>query len=229
MNCGEQPFLPHEPAYIEQHGLFNQVPYITGVTKRESASFVTEKMMSQASYWQDINNDLEQVVPVTLGLAKGSQKSKEVAQKVKSFYFGNKTISYENRELWISLQTDLLFVTGVIQTVHTHANHSASKTYNYQFVYGHSGHAMELIFVLYNGKMQGESSNSVKIARIVGGLWTSFAKTGVPSVEGVAAWKPVTSNGSYPYLEISLSPVLKYNLEKEHMDFWENIYNEYGN
>ncbi|XP_063223074.1 esterase E4-like [Bacillus rossius redtenbacheri] len=225
---GEQPFLPHEPAYIEQHGLFNQVPYITGVTKREGASFVTEKMMSQASYWQGINNDLEQVVPVALGLAKGSQKSKEVAQKVKSFYFGNKAISYENRELWISLQTDLLFVTGVTQTVHTHARHSASHTYNYQFVYGYATHGMEYMFVVYNGKMQGESSNAVKLARILGGLWTSFAKTGVPSVEGVAAWKPVTSQASYPYLEISLTPALKYNLEKERMDFWEKIYNEYG-
>ncbi|XP_063223076.1 uncharacterized protein LOC134531312 [Bacillus rossius redtenbacheri] len=226
---GEQPFLPHEPAYIEQHGLFNQVPYIAGVTKRESASFVTEKMMSQASYWQGINNDLEQVVPVALGLAKGSQNSKEVAQKVKSFYFGNKAISYENRELWISLQTDLSFVRGVTQTVHTHAKHSACHTYNYQFVYGNATHGMEKQFVVYDGKMLGENSDEVKLARILGGLWTSFAKTGVPSVEGVAAWKPVTSNGSYPYLEISLSPILKYNLEKEHMDFWDNIYKEYSN
>ncbi|KAJ8881675.1 hypothetical protein PR048_018161 [Dryococelus australis] len=226
---GEQPFLPHEPAYIEQHGLFNQVPYITGVTKREGASFVTANMMSQTSYWQGINNDLEQVVPVDLGLTKGSQKSKEVAQKVKNFYFGTNSISYDNREQWIALQTDLLFVTGVMQTIHTHARHSASHTYNYQFVYGYATHGMEFQFVIYGGKVQGENSNAAKIAKLLGELWTSFAKTGVPSAEGNVAWKSVTQQGSYPYMEISNSLALKSDLEKDRMNFWFEIYNEYGN
>ncbi|XP_063223073.1 uncharacterized protein LOC134531309 [Bacillus rossius redtenbacheri] len=224
---GEQQFLPHEPSYIEQNGLFNNVPYILGATKREGASFVSESSTTQSYYWQAINNDLERVVPVDLGLTKGSQKSKEVAQKVKSFYFGNQAISYETREKWINLQTDLLIALGIVRTVHYHVKHSTS-TYNYHFVYGDALHGAESAYVFYGGKMQGQNSDAVKLARLMGELWTSFARAGAPSAQSEPAWKPASQN-SFPYYEINVSPALKYNMEKENMDFWFNIYNTYSN
>ncbi|KAJ8893142.1 hypothetical protein PR048_005725 [Dryococelus australis] len=151
---GEKPFLPHEPSYLVENGLFNKVPYITGVTKNESLVFVYQQILLDSSYWQDINKDLEQVVPVDLGLVKGSAQSLEVAQKVISFYFGNKTISNETISQWLDLQTDLLFATGVVKTVHAHAKHSTSATYNYQFVYGVALHTMEFSFVTYGGSFR---------------------------------------------------------------------------
>ncbi|KAJ8875859.1 hypothetical protein PR048_023762 [Dryococelus australis] len=204
---GEKPFLLHEPAYIEQHGLFNNVPYMTGANKREGASFATETSMSQPSYWQDINNDLERIVPVDLGLTKGSQKSKEVAQKVKNHYFGDEAISYATRENWINLQTDLLFVLGIVRTTHAHVKYSNS-TYNY----GDALHGAESVYVVYGGKIEGETSDAAKLARLMGGLWTSFAETGVPSAQDGVTWIPV-SQSSFPYLEIDVSPALKYDLE----------------
>ncbi|KAJ8881685.1 hypothetical protein PR048_018171 [Dryococelus australis] len=223
----EQPFLLHEPAYIEQHGLFNKVPYITGATKREGASFATESSMSQSYYWQNINNDLERIVPLDLGLTKGSQKSKEVAQKVKNHYFGNDAISYATREKWITLQTDLLFVLGIVRTTHAHVKYSAS-TFNYQFVYGDALHGAESAYVFYGNKIDGETSDAAKLARLLGVLWTSFAKTGVPSAQDGVTWIPA-SQSSFPYLEINVSPSLKYDLEKDNMNFWFDIYNNYNN
>ncbi|XP_063233546.1 esterase FE4-like [Bacillus rossius redtenbacheri] len=225
---GETPFLPHEPLYMEQRGLFNKVPYITGVTANESLIFVQQRFEMQASYWQQINNDLEQVVPVDLGLTKGSDESLEVSRKVKEFYFGGESISEATMSRWVALQTDLLFVTGVVQTSHAHARLSTSATYNYQFVYGIAYHTMELASVLYGGQVHGQSSEDARLARLLGGLWTSFSRTGVPSVEGEVAWQAV-SKGSFPYLQVSTTLALKRDLEKRRMDFWFDIYHNYSN
>ncbi|XP_063223236.1 carboxylic ester hydrolase-like [Bacillus rossius redtenbacheri] len=225
---GVQPFLPHEPAYIEQHGLFNKVPYITGAAGREGVSFIAASKLTEDSYWQSVNHNLEHVVPADLGLETGSQLSKEVAQKVKNFYFGSKNISYETREQWIALQTDLLIALGVVNAFHAQVRHSTSHTYNYQITYGSAKHCMEFQFLVYNGKIKGESSDTVKLAKFLGQMWTNFAKTGVPSAEGDVVWKPATQNGSYPYMDINLPSALKYNVDKDRMDFWEKIYKEYN-
>nr|CAD7261329.1 unnamed protein product [Timema shepardi] len=225
----EQPFLPYHPYYIEINGLYNKVPYITGVNIDEGASFVgSDDALTQSSYWEAIVNDLERVVPVDLGLTKGSAKSTEVANKIKEFYFGEEAISYETRQNWIDLQTDLLFVIGVQTTVHQHSNFSAASTYNYQFIYGNARHGWETQFVFYTGAIEGVNSNGAKIARFFTSLWTSFAKSGVPSVEGDVTWIPVSQN-NYPYLQISNNLTLLSDLEKERINFWFDIYSNYYN
>ncbi|KAJ8881668.1 hypothetical protein PR048_018154 [Dryococelus australis] len=35
---GEKPLLPHEPAYLKQHGLLNKISYIADTTKKEGAT-----------------------------------------------------------------------------------------------------------------------------------------------------------------------------------------------
>nr|CAD7431044.1 unnamed protein product [Timema monikensis] len=225
----EQPFLPYHPYYIEINGLYNKVPYITGVNIAEGASFVgSDDELAQPSYWEAIVNDLERIVPVDLGLTKGSAQSTEVANKIKEFYFGEEAISYETRQNWIDLQTDLLFVIGVQTTVHQHSNFSEASTYNYQFIYGNARHGWETQFVFYIYAIEGVNTNGAKIARSFTSLWTSFAKSGVPSVEGDVTWTPVSKN-SYPYLQISNDLTLLSDLEKERINFWFDIYSNYYN
>nr|CAD7449925.1 unnamed protein product [Timema bartmani] len=224
----EQPFLPYHPYYIEINGLYNKVPYITGVNIDEGASFVGgDDALAQPSYWEAIVNDLERIVPVNLGLTKGSAQSIEVANKIKEFYFGEEAISYETRQNWIDLQTDLLFVIGVQTTLHQHSNFSDASTYNYQFIYGNARHGWETQFVFYTDAIEGVNSNGAKIARFFTGLWTSFAKSGVPSVGGEVTWTPVSQN-SYPYLQISNDLTLLSDLEKDRINFWTEVKNIQG-
>ncbi|KAJ8881681.1 hypothetical protein PR048_018167 [Dryococelus australis] len=77
-------------------GKFSGLPYIAGSARRESgASFKN----SGDAFWKDLIDNFEDyVVPHVLGLTRGSRKSKEVAQKVKQFYFGNASVSYNTSE-----------------------------------------------------------------------------------------------------------------------------------
>ncbi|KAJ8881678.1 hypothetical protein PR048_018164 [Dryococelus australis] len=226
---GEEPFLRHSPTMLVKGGFFNSVPYIAGSAKREVAAFYQESTLTSEAYWASINRNYEgYLVPYELGLTLGSEKSKEVAEKVKKFYFGNNLISYQTREQWISVQTDIQFTIGVVTTIRAHAKHSTSKTYNYWLTYGAATHGMEWQYVVYNGKVNGQTSSAAKLAASLGQLWTSFAKTGVPTASGEAAWKPV-STSSYPYLDIDVPNTLKMDVEKAQMDFWFEIYENYRN
>ncbi|CAG2065319.1 unnamed protein product, partial [Timema podura] len=58
-------------------------------------------------------------------------------------------------------------------------------------------------------------------------LWSSFAKTGVPSPgDGSVTWTPASSSNLY-YLHIDNTLTLETNMESERMAFWDNIYNTY--
>ncbi|CAG2069048.1 unnamed protein product, partial [Timema podura] len=92
----------------------------------------TRQAMSLASYWEPISNDFERLVPLDLGLTKGSQKSKEVADKIKMFYFGNETLSFSSKDQYINLVTDEMFVCGIHETVKAQSA-SYENIYNYQF------------------------------------------------------------------------------------------------
>nr|CAD7460790.1 unnamed protein product [Timema tahoe] len=216
-------------AVTGQRGTQFTVPYITGVNKMEGkfsiVSDPTNNDVSQLSYWETINSDLERVVPVDLGLEKGSPESLQVANKVKEFYFGDREISLETKEQWIELQSDILFNVKTQFTVRQFANRSNS-TYNYHFTYNNSAHTQEMDYLFYQDKVVGESSRDTNIANYIGTLWANFAKTGVPWFQGGVKWEPVSKSRLY-YLKIDDKLSLEEELEKERIDFWLDIYNSY--
>nr|CAD7201674.1 unnamed protein product [Timema douglasi] len=212
-----------------QFTLDREVPYITGVNNMEGKfSIVSDPKnndVTQPSYWETINSDLERVVPVNLGLEKGSPESLRVANKVKEFYFGDRNISLETKEQWIQLQSDILFNVKTQFTVRRFADRSNS-TYNYHFTYNDSAHTQEMDYLFYQNKVSGESSKDTKIANVIGTLWANFAKTGVPSFQGGVKWEPVSKSRLY-YLKIDDELSLEEELEKERIDFWLDIYNSH--
>ncbi|KAJ8892139.1 hypothetical protein PR048_004719 [Dryococelus australis] len=50
--------------------------------------------MTQATL-DSYNKDPQLLIPLTLNLVNGTKESLEVAAEIKSFYFGNKTISFD--------------------------------------------------------------------------------------------------------------------------------------
>nr|CAD7410125.1 unnamed protein product [Timema cristinae] len=102
---GEETFLPFDPHTIITTGNFNKVPYITGANIVEGEFFVgTEDAMSLASYWEPIDSDFERLVPLELGLAKGSSQSQEVANKIRQFYFDGETLSPTSKDQYINVR-----------------------------------------------------------------------------------------------------------------------------
>ena len=57
-----------------------------------------------------------------------------------------------------------------------------------------STHCIEIPFVFDNVALHntftGGAADAVELGHRVSRLWTSFAKTGVPSSEGIPAWEP---------------------------------------
>nr|CAD7433819.1 unnamed protein product [Timema monikensis] len=192
-------------------------PVVTGVAARDLAN---------SSFWEAIMDNLEQVVPTDLGLPAGSPGSIEVANKVKEFYFGYKDISLETKSKWIDLQTDLLFAIGTQTTIHIQSKLS-NATYNYQFVFGTPYHIAEVYYLIYSEAVEGVNTEPAIMSRLMTDLWSSFAKTGIPSATNVT-WLPA-SGSSYPYLKLDTEHQLLNEVEKDRMDFWAGIYKDYYN
>ncbi|CAG2065738.1 unnamed protein product, partial [Timema podura] len=98
------------------------------------SSYLPAQEMNQASYWEPIANDIERLVPLELGLTKGSQQSQEVANKIKQFYFGDQAISVSSKDQYINLITDELIVCGIHETLKAQSASNAN-TYNYYFTF----------------------------------------------------------------------------------------------
>nr|CAD7412292.1 unnamed protein product [Timema cristinae] len=192
-------------------------PVVTGVAARDLAN---------SSFWEAIMDNFEQVVPTDLGLPAGSPGSIEVANKVKEFYFGYEDISLETKSKWIDLQTDLLFAIGTQTTIHIQSKFS-NATYNYQFVFGTPYHIAEVYYLIYSEAVEGVNTEPAIMSRLMTDLWSSFAKTGIPSATNVT-WLPA-SGSSYPYLKLDTEHQLLNEVEKDRMDFWAGIYKDYYN
>nr|CAD7415836.1 unnamed protein product [Timema poppensis] len=176
---GEETFLPSDPYTLVTSGNFNKVPYITGSNLLEGRFFAgTDESMNQSSYWEPINNDFERLVPLELGLTKGSQQSQEVANKIKQFYFDDETLSFSSRDQYINLITDEMFVCGIHLTVKAHSA-SYDNIYNYQFTFDRPTHGGEIQYIYYSGSVFTPGDVAYNVNNWLINLWASFAKTGL--------------------------------------------------
>nr|CAD7589626.1 unnamed protein product [Timema genevievae] len=89
---GEEIFLPDRPITLLQAGLFNKLPYISGVNSKEGKTTLHENYLDP-SIWQAIDQDFERVVPLDLKLEKGSNASQQVAEQIRQFFFNNQAVS----------------------------------------------------------------------------------------------------------------------------------------
>ena len=87
------------------------------------------------------------------------------------------------------------------------AEYGCAPVYTYLFTWKspvldgilQSSHCMEIPFVFDNVARQntetGGAADAVELGHRISSLWTSFAKSGEPSAEGIPQWKPFTSKG----------------------------------
>nr|CAD7393015.1 unnamed protein product [Timema cristinae] len=178
---GEETFLPSDPYTLVTSGNFNKVPYITGANLLEGKSFVgTDDEMNQATYWEYISNDIERLVPLELGLTKGSQQSQEVANKIKQFYFGDQAISVSSKDQYINLMTDELIVCGIHETLKAQSA-SDANIYNYYFTFNNPVHGGEMYYLYYSGQTFTPGNVYYNVHIWMVNLWSSFIKTGTVS------------------------------------------------
>lgn len=90
----EMAFLPSDPMNLISSGEYNQVPFMIGFTSREGMLF---EIMTKFRFGEiKFVRDFEHSVPFSLNLPKGSELSKTIAKKIKSFYYGDEEPSHDN-------------------------------------------------------------------------------------------------------------------------------------
>nr|CAD7193843.1 unnamed protein product [Timema douglasi] len=227
---GEDTFLPDSPRKLLKSGQFKKIPYITGVNQNEG--FIGLMGISTPAQLNKTLNDFERVLPLNLGLKKGSKLSLQVAEKVKQFYFGDRPITLQSIYDFVDLQTDIMYAGGCHRVTNQSLAHSADSIYNYQFTYSgrlnqhKSGdeiikvvmHGDDLNYIFYKPGLHDtleEDSTEVKVLHQN------------PSKEMDVTWAPATQTKRH-YLRIDANLTLQQDLEKQRMVFWDEIYLNLG-
>ncbi|GJQ76634.1 hypothetical protein Trydic_g15494 [Trypoxylus dichotomus] len=212
---------PHEGAVLSENpwnllvsGRYQKVPFLIGYNDREGMFFdMVENRMKKNM----MITDFESIIPKCFKVEKGSEKSKEIAEKIKKFYYGDQKITVENKDIYYQLETDVVFLRDIYETVRLHTKTSDTPVYMYRFSVD-----AKLNFFKAVGKLTGAgaahgdemgyqfktflSPKEIDVKTIEGRtiyrmvkLWTKFAKSGDPNLHVVDAiidnaWKPVTEN-----------------------------------
>ncbi len=93
------------------------------------------------------------------------------------------------------------------------ADQNGSPVYAYVFTYGNSYHGAEIPYVFRRVEGTGEEK---ALAEQISQAWINFAKTGVPSAEGLPEWEPYTREGGATMI-LDMEPRVTYHHDKELM------------
>lgn len=242
---GKRPFLPDHPYELLRSGKVQDLPWLTSLVKHEGLypiiDFMSDEILLELEMrWNELLPYIlhySQTVPVT-GQA-------DVSQKIKDFYFHGKPLSMSTFENLVEIGSDRLFNVDAEKSLRLQASSNLSPTYYYYFTYEGEkvfsfseyflesekrvgiSHGDDLAFIFYN--YRGLSKYTPKDERmkdILLDIWTSFAKSGVPKVQGVE-WKPASKNpkSDIVYLDIRSPDEIQVREISElgHRSFWDSL------
>ena len=109
--------------------------------------------------------------------------------------------AYPNEDGLTVDQIDSTIIRLPILKIMTHkADQNGAPVYAYMFTYGHSYHGAEIPYVFDN--LTNATEQEKELAHNISQAWINFAKTGVPSSDGLPAWEPYTrENGATMILD----------------------------
>nr|CAD7569982.1 unnamed protein product [Timema californicum] len=197
---GSEAFIPGDPVKLMKEGRFHKVPFITGVTSAEGKLALSDVFRSIDL--SKIEKNFHNVVPYNMRHKLGTQRCKEIAEKLRKFYFENKPFTEETLEEFVTMQSDLIFNHGFYRTVTLQVERSNSPIYTYEYDHKKpaqldmyptgpkhipgSCHAEELFFMFRNVYLSTDyepDSADDRVRTYIIKFWTNFAKTGYPRGE----------------------------------------------
>uniref|UniRef100_A0A182K2F0 Carboxylesterase type B domain-containing protein n=1 Tax=Anopheles christyi TaxID=43041 RepID=A0A182K2F0_9DIPT len=230
------------------------IPLLLGYNSREGGSFLTHIV----KYPERYREDMERIIPRTLNVKHGTPEARELARRIESFYFGSEGYSPRKVNECADLMSDFSFAILMRATAEMHARYQhRSPLYFYRFEYDGllnqykkflpfpiSGayHADELGYLFRMRMLPKEvhpQSDEARVRRYMCRMWTNFARYGDPTPlhdESLPyRWTPVppmepdsTAPFHLPYLRINDEPEMAVDPDKERIDFWKKIYDEFN-
>ncbi|KAM3955591.1 LOW QUALITY PROTEIN: alpha-esterase 48 [Aphomia sociella] len=194
------------------------------------------------------SDDLQVFIPEDLNIERNTEESINIAEKIKELYFKGKDLGVESLNEYFELLSDKLVNIDIHRYIQYLVNATNKPIYSYKFDYvgelniskkllstlglKHAGHMDELGY-LFKNDLQNEvepTPEDVKMRERMVSLWTNFAKSGNPTPDEnhylTVTWLPVTKDNLY-YLNLGSELSLGTNLNKEKMDFWDDLYSKH--
>lgn len=156
-------FLAEQLKSIWQSGTYNKVPILIGYTDAEG---ILSAIYAARGGVEPIHKSFEGFVPSLFGLEKDSNISKQIADKIKKFYYGNKEPSMETLDSYIEvilrklvkipstveifsqlqLESDAYFTHGIHKTVENAVKKSSQPVFLYRFALDQGVYLLPRIF-----------------------------------------------------------------------------------
>ncbi|CAH2074946.1 unnamed protein product, partial [Iphiclides podalirius] len=238
---GVEAFIDESPVEILAKGKAHKVPLMLGYNSAEGIIIVSDHVGKLDVY----NRNPSYYVQREIAERVSQKKLKEIGDRVKRFYFGDKNITKDNPQVIEEIQSDIHFVYNTHRFAHLYSA-SREPIYMYRFNYDTglniikvyseysflkgACHADELFYLFYNSlnkKVYDEQQRLRKIAFDVTKLWADFAKTGNPTPGNCfgVKWLSFTAEGK-EYLNLQENPSMGRYAQKERVKFWNEIYKE---
>ncbi|XP_052872785.1 esterase B1-like [Anopheles cruzii] len=238
-------FIPKSPLEMCREAWSSGIDILIGGNSEEGLFCMSEIKEKPAIF--DNLKDFEYLVPLELGLVRGSQACKDFGLKMKRFYYGDTKPSFENRNGYLTLMTDKLFWHGLHRTIYSRIeSKKPSKTFVYRFAvdsdtYNHyriyfcdrnargTAHADDLSYIFKNAfsDIPAQDSFEYKTMMRMVELLSNFAVTGTPN-GGLAGdiWAPIEPvTGPYKCLNITNEGLSFTDFpEMERMELWDSMY-----
>ncbi|XP_068082698.1 esterase FE4 isoform X2 [Anabrus simplex] len=242
---GKETFLFELPSTIIRQGTYHKVPFITGITSAEALLMVggsTYDVLKDKKDRKFVSDNLPKFIQSELRFCNNEPCGIQMANEVKNFYFGNKSIDDNNtiNDL-VQMISDAKFREGAVHTAQNMSVRTSTPIYFYEFSYDGKlgwnkrdnvktdfpgvGHADELGYFFDFGVPVDPTSAMVVYEMVK--MWTNFARTGHPTL-GLSSsefpeWPEYKTDTAY-YMKIDKTLSVKQHYREKYMKFWEQLY-----
>ncbi|XP_063841233.1 cholinesterase 2-like isoform X2 [Scylla paramamosain] len=236
-------YLTDFPAALLKSGRYNNVDVMVGWTK-DDGDLITAGLFSKKgeAALKELNENFQKVGPVILGLAE-EKNSVYLARRVFYNYMSNLNITLDVEPALTNLVLDYGYEIPAVRSAEFHAENPHSKTFAYRL--DHSlekslfafmtntyiqrktvGHGDENRYLFNTPPPLGPLTHpqDLHVRDIMTTLWTNFARTGNPTVNGTLGfrWAPVTPSQPVRFLSITTNPTMQ-SVDERKRDFWNSL------
>lgn len=242
--AGAAPFLDQDPQEALELGNFKDLPWLASVTSEEGL-YPVSNFVANKTLLEELENNWDFIAPLLLdyNLTVDPAAKEQVSRRIKEHYLQGKAISPETTLEFTHMVGDRLFVEGVQAAARLQAGRQSSPVHFYRFSYrgkdslsqlmtfgspenfgvSHGDDTGYVIRVAYMNPL-GTDQDIAMNSRMLD-LWTSFARTGIPSFGPDIAWTPLDESGELQYLQIDNpdSMNMKAAASIGEADFWHSL------
>ncbi|XP_050695281.1 cholinesterase 1-like isoform X1 [Eriocheir sinensis] len=236
-------FLPDHPAALHKAGRINKVHVIAGATQDDGNVF-SEGLLGKygEEALQQLNENFTKAGPILLGL-EHEENPVYLARRIFFNYMDDLHVTREKEFAFTRLLGEAYFNAPNAQMVEFLVPHT--KTYMYQFDHcppkslmqvgmnvtqtrEMAGHADDMLYLFQlppeKAALTPKRPQDLHMQEILVDLWTNFASTGNPTINGTLGfrWPALTPGKPLQYLSLTTTPTM-WPLECMNQDFWNSL------